>query len=213
LITRERFELIRNRHGKYGSWAVWQSQVGGKPKSGMGEMGMFSDHRWEELLPLLRPNVLMVGLNFSRSLADPQPFRNFHDPSPRANDFKIRHAFVGTEFYGAYMTDVIKLFEEVDSKEVIRHLRNNPDLIEENIRFFRHEISDLGAIRPTILAFGKDAYALLKSALEPEEYGHLIKLTHYSHRIEKESYRREVWEQIRMVAKNGSGFNLRQIAD
>ena len=166
-------------------------------------MGMFSDHRWEQLLPLLRPNVLMVGLNFSRPTADHQPFRNFHDPNPRANDFKIRHAFLETEFYGAYMTDVIKLFEEVDSKEVMRHLRKNPDLIEENIRIFRQEISDLGVSRPTILAFGKDAHALLKSALKPEEYGHLIKLTHYSHRIEKESYRVQVWEQIQSAKANG----------
>ena len=202
MITREKFELIRNHHGRYASWAVWESQTGEKPKSGTGEMGMFSDHRREELLPLLRPNVLMVGLNFSRPITDPQPFRNFHDLSPKANDFKIRHAFVGTEFYGAYMTDVIKLFEEVDSKEVLRHLRNNPNLIEENMQIFRQEIADLGANRPTILAFGKDAHTILKLALQPEEYGHLIKATHYSHRIEKESYRREVWEQIQSAKAN-----------
>ncbi len=203
MITRKQFELIRSRHGKYGSWAVWQSQTGKKPKSGMGEIGMFSRHRWEELFPLLRPNVLMVGLNFSRTISDPQPFSNFHDPSPRANDFKIRHAFVGTEFYGAYMTDVIKLFEEVDSKKVIGYLRTNPDLIEENIRIFRQEISDLGAIHPIILAFGKDAHALLKSALQPDEYGHLIKVTHYSHHIGRESYRCEVLRQIQSAKAKG----------
>jgi len=51
------------------------------------------------------------------------------------------------------------------------------------------------------LAFGKDAHAILKSALEPEEYGDLIKVTHYSHRIEKESYRDEVFAQIQAASE------------
>lgn len=166
-------------------------------------MEIFAEHRRNDLLPLLKTNVIMVGLNFSRPINDPQPFRNFHDPSPWANDFKIRHAFLGTDFYGAYMTDVIKLFEEVNSKAVLQHLRKNPDLIEENLKTFREEIADLGTSRPTILAFGKDTYSILKSRMDRSEYTLLIKLTHYSHQIGKEEYREEVFEQIEEALADG----------
>ncbi|NBX72792.1 MAG: hypothetical protein EBQ89_00645, partial [Alphaproteobacteria bacterium] len=118
-------------------------------------------------------------------------------------DFKIRHAFLGTDFYGAYMTDVIKLFEEVNSKAVLQHLRKNPDLIEENLKTFREEIADLGTSRPTILAFGKDTYSILKSRMDRSEYTLLIKLTHYSHQIGKEEYREEVFEQIEEALADG----------
>jgi hypothetical protein len=37
-------------------------------------------------LQLLKNDIVMVGLNISRSFAE--RFRNFHDPSPTANDFK-----------------------------------------------------------------------------------------------------------------------------
>ena len=160
-------------------------------------MDLFTEDRRDDLLPLLRTNVIMVGLNFSRPVNDPQPFRNFHDPSPWANDFKIRHAFLGTEFYGAYMTDVIKLFEEVNSKVVLQHLRKNPNLIEENLKILREEIADLGTNRPTILAFGKDTHSILKSRMDKSEYTLLIKLTHYSHQIAKDDYRDEVLAQIK----------------
>jgi hypothetical protein len=209
MIDKDRFEIIRNKHGTYASWAVWADQSSDKPKSGMGDMAIFADHQRDELLPLLKTNIIMVGLNFSRAITDPQPFCNFHDPSPWANDFKIRHAFVGTDFYGAYMTDVIKLHEQVDSKQVVRHLKAYPNLIEENLRIFREEIADLGVSRPTILAFGKDAYGLLQSRFAPSELTHLIKLTHYSHRIGKEKYKEAILEQIRVGMANTPRLKLK----
>jgi hypothetical protein len=72
----------------------------------------------------------MVGLNISRPVS--QPFINFHDPNPRANDFKIRYAFRNSAFYGAYMTDIIKFLQEADSKNVITYLKGHPVLIEKN---------------------------------------------------------------------------------
>jgi hypothetical protein len=53
----------------------------------------------------------MVALNFSRTIEN-KAFVNFHDKRPQSQDYKIRYAFRNTEFYGAYMTDIIKGFEE-----------------------------------------------------------------------------------------------------
>ena len=115
-----------------------------------------------------------------------QPFRNFHDQSSHAHDYKIRYAFRKTEYYGAYMTDIIKGVVEVDSKNIPKHLSQNPDVSQDSLNKFREEILDLGISAPLLLAFGRLAFNILTEHLLPKEYKKLIRLTHYSHQIGKE---------------------------
>jgi len=131
----------------------------------------------------------MVGLNFSRSVLT-EPFRNFHDPSGRAQDFKIRYAFKGTKYYGAYMTDIIKNFPMLKCGDVAKHL--TPALIRENTDMFLRELPDLGTGKPTILAFGVDAHRLVAKWVPPDAYGRLFRVTHYSDYISMEQYREKV---------------------
>ena len=194
MISQTQYELIRKTHGKYASWAVW-AEASDKPKSNMGDMTIFGDTK---VLPLLKPNVLMVGLNLSR-FTIAEPFRNFHDPSPSAQDYKIRFAFRDTEYYGAYMTDIIKGVVEVDSKNIPKHLKKNPGVLAESLEIFREELRHLGAISPLILAFGRIAYDIIKENLSLAEYGKLIRLTHYSHQIGKEKYRETVLKEIQQA--------------
>lgn len=191
MISQNQYELIRKKHGKYASWAIW-AKGSDKPKSNMGDMAIFDE---KLVLPLLRPNVLMVGLNLSRFTIS-EPFRNFHDPSPSGQDYKIRFAFKDTEHYGAYMTDIIKGVVEVDSKNIPKHLKENPGALANSLEIFREELRDLGAVLPLILAFGRKAYDIIKENLCSEEYGKLIRLTHYSHQIGKEKYRETVLKEI-----------------
>ena len=197
MITREQFELIRQKHGEYASWAVW-APASGTPTSNIGDLTIFDVATNPTLLDTLKNDVVMVGLNISRPLSE--PFRNFHDPRPVAKDFKIRHAFASTVYYGAYMTDIIKNVEMVYSTALIKHLRETPSLIHTNVDAFRIELQDLGANKPTILAFGAVAHALLAKNLNLDEYSNLIRLTHYSHYITKEDYREEVLTQTRAIA-------------
>jgi len=192
VILRSDFELIRKRHGKYASWAVWAKALD-RPKSNMGDMAIFGDNK---VLPLLKPNVLMVGLNLSRFTIS-EPFRNFHDPSPGGQDYKIRFAFKDTDYYGAYMTDIIKGVVEVDSKNIPKHLKKNPGVLADSLKIFRQELQDLGAVSPLILAFGRIAFDIIKKNLSLAEYGKLIRLTHYSHQIGKEKYRETVLAEIK----------------
>jgi hypothetical protein len=46
------------------------------------------------------------------------------------------------------------------------------------------------------LAFGANAYELLKRHLNPARYRALVPLTHYSHRVPKEDYREESLARI-----------------
>jgi len=198
MISINCFENIKRKHGGYGSWAIWPS-AGEKPKSNMGDMTIFDNEKNPSLLELFNPEVIMVALNFSRPIEFTEPFLNFHDKSPWANDFKIRFAFRDTSYWGAYMTDVIKNLPEVNSKKVLGYLQQDPSLILDNIKILREEIRDLGVQRPIILAFGKDVYEILYKHLRSDEYSGLVKLTHYSHQIGKERYRESVMKQINQV--------------
>jgi hypothetical protein len=195
MIDRQRFEKIKARHGGYASWAVW-ADAAAKPKSNVGDLSVLDPDTDSSLLDVLRDDVVMVGLNISRSFSE--AFRNFHDPSARANDFKIRYAFKDTAYYGGYMTDVIKNVEMVSSADLLKLLRLDPSLIRDNVATFLEELADLGANNPTILAFGSAAHKLLAASIPTDAYARLVKLTHYSHRIGKEQYRQAVLEQLRV---------------
>jgi len=190
MIDKQQLENIKEKHGRYASWAVW-ADASEKPKSNMGDVSHFKN---ESVLSLLKNDVVMVGLNISRAFSE--PFVNFHDPNPRANDFKIRYAFKDSPYYGAYMTDIIKFLKEVDSKRVMKYLTEHPETIQLNVRTFRDEMHDLKATAPVILAFGRNAYKILSVNLNKTEYSKLIKLTHYSHQIGKEAYKEAVLKEI-----------------
>jgi len=198
MISIDIFETIKQKYGDVASWAVWED-VGDKPKSNMGHLNIFDRQKNPTLLEVLKNNVVMVGLNFSRPVVPTDSFVNFHDINPRANDFKIRYAFRGTEFYGAYMTDIIKNLVVIDSNDVKAYLKKNPSVIQENINIFKEELADLCADKPILLAFGVDTYNLLNNNLSKDEYSKLIRLTHYSHQISKENYKKEVFGQIQDV--------------
>jgi hypothetical protein len=189
MIDRKRYELIRQKHGKHASWAIWATPAQ-KAKSNMGDITIFNN---ESIIPQLRPNLLMVGLNLSRATPE-EPFRNFHDSSPRAQDYKIRHAFIGTEFYGAYMTDIIKDFEEKISGNVLQYLRSNKDFELQNVQLFEQEISDLKCSDPLIIAFGNITFDIMN-----KHFGQkfrIKKVMHYSQQINKENYKTIVWKTL-----------------
>jgi hypothetical protein len=193
MIDRDQFLFIRERHGRYASWAVW-AKPSGNPKSNMGDMSVLDEDANASLLQTLRNDAVMVGLNISRAFSE--PFRNFHDPSPWANDFKIRYAFANTKYFGAHMTDIIKNVEMVKSTDLLAHLRHRPALIRENVDTFREELRDLRFSKPIILAFGNSTHKLIAENVPASDYSRLIKLTHYSHQISKEHYRDTVLAQI-----------------
>jgi hypothetical protein len=173
------------------------------PKSNIGDLSILDLAATPGTLQVLKNDIILVGLNISRSFTE--RFRNFHDSNPSANDFKIRYAFTSTQYYGAYMTDIIKNVEMVKSADLLKHLKSSPSIVRASVAAFREELSDLGAPRPTILAFGLAAHRLIAENISPDEYSSLIPLTHYSHRMGKEKYRETVLAQISSSTVEG-GF-------
>ena len=88
------------------------------------------------------------------------------------------------------MTDIIKGLKEKDSVIVKKILRENEDFERQNVKRFRKELEDIGAIDPTLIAFGNAAFKVLKRNLNDEF--NILKIYHYAHYMNKEDYRAHV---------------------
>lgn len=188
MINREKFELIKNKYCYHASWAIW-SDEGEKPKSNIGDLTILDPEKNTALLSQLNPNIIFVGLNISRGIIA-APLANFHDKRPESTDYKIRYALRGSPYWGGYMTDIIKDFNQVSSKEVIAFIRSNKWFEEKNVESFLQEIEDLGTRNPTIIAFGNDAFKILKKNMKNAIK--ILKVPHYANYMSKEAYREQI---------------------
>jgi len=189
MISREKFDLIKKKYGKHASWAVWAEPDVEKPKSNMGDLTVLDPEINKDLLSQLNPNVVLVALNFSRGSVE-YPFGNFHSNNPVATDYKTRFALRDTPFWGAYMTDIIKDYDDKESGNVVSFLRNNKSFEKENVESFLQELRDIGAAKPILVAFGNAVFDILKRNLNQQF--EITKIPHYAHYISKEKYREQV---------------------
>ena len=192
MLAKKTYELMKNKYGRVGSWAVWRLPSDtDTPKSNTSNMDWTND---KDLLSRLNTGFVFVGLNLSNHTTTPIPrnefWTNFHSADTRKqHDFKLRFALIGTKYWGSYITDFIKNYPQVDSGKVIDYLRQNPDVVERNIKDFVAEISYLGN-NPVLVALGNKVYGLLKKHLGRKFK--VVKVKHYSCWIGKENYRKEV---------------------
>ncbi|WP_332448970.1 hypothetical protein [Methanoculleus sp.] len=188
MVSYEKFESIKEKYGWCSSWAIW-ADAGERPKSNMGDLRVFDIKHNPALLEQVNPDIILVGLNISRGPMQ-NPLANFHDPRPEAMDFKIRYALRNSPFWGAYMTDIIKDFDQKVSGKVRSYLRTHKQFEIENVELFRKEIEHLGARDPTIIAFGNVVHEVLVRNLT-DDY-RILKIPHYSMYCSKEKYREEI---------------------
>ncbi len=195
MITLKQFNDIKSKYGHCSSFAVW-AEVGDTPKSNTGDLSVLDPDINKELLSILNVDVVLLGLNGSR-VVDPEstapPLSIFHSWTSFQQDYKIRYAFKGSPYWGAYMTDIIKHYGEVDSTKTMEYLKRNKEYEQENIRFFEQELLDIGAINPTLIAFGNDVHNILTRNLK-DKYK-ILKVPHYAHFINKDTYR-EIVQQL-----------------
>ena len=118
VISNERYDYIKEKYGHMSSWAIWSKQ-NGKTKSGMEDISFFYNPS-KKTLETLNPNIILVGLNISEKID--RVFGNFHPDKTKAQDYKTRYALQDTMFWGAYMTDIIKSFEEKISGNLMKCL-------------------------------------------------------------------------------------------
>jgi hypothetical protein len=194
MISIEKFVESRERFGHFASWAIWANE-GKNPKDNIDDLSILDPDANPTLLNTLHGNSILLGLNISRRIE--RPLGNFHDPRPMATDFKIRYALKGTSYWGSYMTDIIKDFEEKASGRMMGFLRGNKDFEQDNIRKLREEIEVLGFANPVLVTFGKDAETIAKRAMSREF--HIVRIPHYANYISKEDYRAQVCGRLQRL--------------
>jgi gas vesicle protein len=183
------YKRICKKYGETSSWAIWSKIDSSKNAThGVGDVSMFDE---SEIVNNLKMNIVFVGLNISQKIEG--TFANFHSISTKAKDYKIRYAIQGTCLEGGYMTDIIKDFEQKVSGNVRKYVNNNKDFLEENIDRFKEELKDIGSKDPIIITFGNDAYNILKKNIKSKK---IYKITHYSHFINKENYKKKMEELL-----------------
>ncbi len=188
MISRDKFDYIKEKYGYYSSWAVW-AEEGDKPKSNIGDLAILDPDLNPKLLQTLTTDFILVALNISRGDIK-EPLGNFHDRRPEATDYKIRYALRDTPFWGSYMTDIIKDFDQKISGKVATYLRQNKPFEEDNVLFFRNELKEIGSEDPTLIAFGNISFGILNRYFK-NEYK-ILKIPHYANYTSKETYREQV---------------------
>ena len=184
MISKQRYETMKKEFGTISSWAVWAPVVD-SPKSGVGDLSVFES---SDLLDVLNPNYVFVGLNCS-STHIPKPgspsvriWGNFHCRHRGGKDANLRDALTGTEYEGAYLTDILKYADQPLASKVRKHFKEYPDELQAHFDKFYREIDLLGDVE-TIFVFGSDAlYYVLQCEDKLREMGvqHIIPLIHYS---------------------------------
>jgi hypothetical protein len=183
-VTMETYNIIKEKYGTLSSWAVWKEPEDFRSKLGMEDISFFENPS-EKTLELLNPNIVLVGLNISEKIL--RTFGNFHPDKTTAQDFKTRFALQGSMFWGAYMTDIIKSYEEKISGNLMKYLTTNKHFEKENVTKFEQELLDIGSHNPILIAFGNDSYSILKRNLK-DKYT-LYKVPHYSAFVKLDSLR------------------------
>ena len=190
MIEIERYNKLKEEYGRVSSWTIWREE-GETPRSNTGDMSIFED---ENICDKLNDKYVFVALNWSSThgVQEYMPWKNFHSSYSFQNDFKLRYALWKTQFWGSYITDIIKEYSELDSRKVVSEIRNGNIRIEDHINMFKEELSFLSDEKPILIAVGNDSFNILNDNLHDEYEIH--KITHYSARIKKEDYKKEVLE-------------------
>ena len=185
----EKFLRIKEKYGFVASWACWASQSGTKAKDGIDDLEIFNINNPNNVLNDLHTKFVLVGLNISRADIDDEAWRNFHSPSPKATDYKLRYAISDSVLWGSYMTDLLKDFVEVDASKATRFFKQNPEKLSKHLEFFQEELNFVCENKPTLFALGGDTFQLLSECFG-DKYK-IVKLYHYASQIKLEALRHQ----------------------
>lgn len=193
MIDKVTYDTMKSAYGSVGSWAVWRMPKNGEgPTARTGDLSIFDE---PDIASKLNNRFVFLGLNLSEqdSPLTNADWRNFHSvDNRRQRDYKLRYALHGTSFWRAYMTDALKGIRKTDSAEVMKWVRNNPDVVKTQMNALRKEISTLGG-SPILVAMGGKCRAILSYHLADFK---IVGIMHYSAYINQERYRERVLEAL-----------------
>ena len=188
-MNTEHFFSIKKKYGQHASFAIWLNPES-KTKEMVGDLGMFELASLTTTLAQIHTKYILIGLNVSRSLIR-GPLANFHDDSRFSQDYKLRYALNDSALWGAYITDIFKDVEEVDSTKIMKFMNVNYEIVDHHIKKLQLEIADVSRNEDTkIVAIGGASYSVLKKYFSKSH--EVLKIRHYANRMQLESYREEM---------------------
>lgn len=200
MISKDVYEKLENRFKDVASWAIWSPAENGENPAGKhntGNMDVFKD---DNLLDKLHANFVLVALNAGehdvRKDGYTGSWRMFHsDDTQKQQDYKLRYAFQDTPIWGSYMTDLIKNHPDKNSVKVLEHIKEYPQVLQDNIEVLKEELNIIGG-KPVLIALGRSVESILKKELG-NQY-EVVYLTHYSHMISADTLK----ENVNTLLKN-----------
>jgi hypothetical protein len=130
----KKMEFDNESLSKFSSWAIWEKK----------NINKFI----EENVHNLKGNIVFVGLNFGKKVEQWQDWQNFYGVE------RLIDLLSGTDFEGAYMTDIIKNYYEPDYRKVLKYIKSNEEIRNKHIEFFFEEIEMLKASDIEMYLFG-----------------------------------------------------------
>lgn len=178
---------------EYGSWAVYGDKAMAKADKWLDierDVIGFPDLSDEELSKKIKPQYMLVGLNVSRDMSEKgKSWQNFHHTK---NDGNILKIVSGSDYLGAYMTDILKDLPESKSGDVLRRVAG-PNRDPEDVKTLRNSIKnfkkELDITKPEkIIFFGNGAFEIFKMAviekrLKVSDDIKVAKTLHYAYRF------------------------------
>ena len=160
------YQKLKEEFGRYASWGVWDPND--------------VDILPNDLTPK-KSRYMFVGLNASQA-EDERIWGNFHCRHRGGKDANLRDALTGTEYEGAYLTDILKYANQPLAYKVRKYFKKYPEELQAHFDKFFREIDLLGDVE-IIFVFGKDAlYYVLQceDKIRAKGVQHIIPLIHYS---------------------------------
>ena len=165
MFNKDNYKVLKEKYGHLTSWAIWEMPNLSieRMSARVDDMSSFEDEN--AFLSLIHNKYVFFALNGSIVHLNGQSFnnwKNFHSSYKFQKDYKLRAALYQTPYWGSYISDVIKNHPTVGRNELLRDLKKDPSLLEENKKFIIEELHLIGG-NPMFIAIGGDSYQLLKS--------------------------------------------------
>ena len=163
-ISKSVYLKLKETYGICSSWAVWVEEERRPLKASVHDTSIFELERNPDILNQLNANFVFVALNFSTDINEKPEWKEFDNFHSGKTDWKIRHAFMNSPFWGGYMTDFLKNFPHLKARNARKEMEReeNKDKYLQNIRDFKIELSTLGKENPLLIAFGREAEYFLR---------------------------------------------------
>lgn len=181
MYTDDKYDVLKAKYGSYASWAIWD------------EATRHDTTIIDANVTELHSRYVFLGLNISKPLLD-MHWANFHGGK---NDRKLMYACNDTTLRGSYLTDLFKGIPEAKSAKLYAYIKQNPDILAENVRIFKEEMIDIEVGESTVfIVLGKGVLPLYLEFFGKEFKNRYVCYPHYASHGTDKDWVEGLWNEL-----------------